>query len=155
DDLENRARRVLALESPVHERCLGVAHEPSPFLAVEVPGELVEAERRTRRHRQYVAVARMHHDARAGMALHGALSRFLDASVDARDHLTTGIRLFAPHDLNGPAQRVDLDALASVRPAQVLVQEAFKTGLADQVATPVSPLFHLLLVHLANVAEQV
>src|SRR5262249_29690875 len=81
--------------------------------------------------------------------------RFLDVAVDARDDLPTWIRLLAPHDLNRPAQRIDLDALAAVRPAQVFIQEAFETGLADQVATPGSPLLHLLLVHLANVAEQV
>src|SRR5262245_50094145 len=89
------------------------------------------------------------------MALHGALGRFLDASVDARDHPAAGIWFFASHHLNRPAERVDLDALTSVRSAQVVIQEALETGLADQIATPVSALLHLLLVHLANVAEQV
>src|SRR3989442_722816 len=65
------------------------------------------------------------------------------------------MRLGLLHSTDRAAHRVDLDPLAAVLTAQVLVQEALETALPDHLAAPVSPLLELLVVGLADVAQQV
>ncbi len=105
--------------------------------------------------REHVAVARIHHDHRAGLAGHRPLRRLLDAPVDRGDDLGARIGLLAPHDLHRAAERVHLDALAAVAAAQVLVEQPLEAGLADHVAAAVAALLHLLVADLPHVAEEV
>ena len=155
DDLEHRARRVLALKRPVHQGGHRIAHESPPIFAVEVPGEPIQGECRTGGHRQHIAIARVHHHHGARVSRHGLFGRLLDPPVDAGDHLAAGVGLVALHDLDRPPEGIDLDAFAPIPAAQVLVQQPLQTGLPDHVAAPVAPLLHLLLAHLADVSEQV
>ncbi len=154
-DLEDRARRVLALQGPIHQRGLRILHQAEPFLAFEVAGEAVQRKGRARGQREHVAIARVHHHHRARLPGHGLLGHLLDAAIDRRDHLGAGIRLLATHQLHRPAHRVDLDALAPVAPAQVVVEQPLQTRLTDHVAAPVTALLHLLVVDLAHVPQEV
>ena len=155
DDLEHRAGRVLPLQGAVHERGHRVLHQTQPLVAVDVPGETIEGERGTRRQSQHVAITRIHDHHRAGLARHRLLRHFLDPAIDGGDDLGPRVGLLAPHHLHRPTQGVDLDPLASVPAAQVLVQEPLQARLPDHVPAAVPPLLHLLVAHLADVAEQV
>ena len=125
-----------------------------PLVAAEGAGEPVERKGRARGHRQHVAVARIHHDDRPGMSGHRALGHLLNAPVDRGDDLGARVGLLAPHDFHLPAERIHLDALAAVSAAQVLVEQALEPRLPDHVAPPVPPLLHLLVVHFADVTEE-
>ena len=122
-DLEHRARRVLALDGAVEQRVLGILDHPQPGVAVDGAREAIDLEGRRGHHRQDVAVAGIHHDHGAGVALHGLLGGLLDPAVDRGDDLGPGwgsVVLDQPHLA---AHGVHLDALAAVLAAQELVEQ--------------------------------
>ena len=97
----------------------------------------------------------IHDHHRARVAVHGPLGRLLDAAIDGGDHLRARRRLRALDDAELAARGVDLDALAAVLAAQVVVEEPLESRLPHHVAAPVAPLAQLLLAHLPHVAEEV
>src|SRR5438445_176073 len=149
EDLEHGAVRVLGLDRTVQQRKVRILDHAHPRIAIDRASEAIDLERRRRHHREDVAAARIHDDDRAGQAVHGALGGLLDAAIDRRDHLRPSMRLGLLHPPDRAAHRVDLDPLAAVLTAQVLVEEALEAALADHLAPPVSPLLELLVVGLA------
>src|SRR5213592_4449673 len=77
------------------------------------------------------------------------------AATDRGHHLRARMRLGGLHEPHGPAHRVHLDALAAILAAQELVEQPLESGLAHHVAAAVAALLELLVVRLADVAEQV
>src|SRR5438552_2133089 len=154
-DLEHRSWRILRLAGAVEQRMVGILHEPQPRGAIDVAGELVDLEGRRRHEREHVAVARVHHHHGARLALHRFLGELLDAAVDRGDDLGAGMRIGLLDEADWPPQRVDFDALSPIPAAEEFVEEALETGLADELAAAVASLFHLLIVRLAHIAEQV
>src|SRR2546425_4433623 len=65
------------------------------------------------------------------------------------------MRIGVLHHAQRPAERVDLDTLATVTPAQELVQQPLEPTLSDHVAAAVASTLQLLVAGLAHVAEQV
>ena len=153
--LEDGARRILALDRPVEQREVRVLHHAQPRVAIDGAGEAIDLERGRGDHGQHVAVARVHHHDGARLAVHQLLGDLLHAAVDRRHHLRARIRLGGLHESYGPAHRVHLDALAAVLAAQELVEQPLESRLAHHVAAAVPALLELLVVRLADVAEQV
>ena len=154
-DLEDRARRVLRLERAIEHRVVGITHDGEPRVTIDRPREAVDGEGRRRRHRQDVAVSRIHHDDRSGATLQGLLRGLLDAPVDRGDDLGARMGLRLLDEPDRPSHRVDLDALAAVAAPEILVEQPFEPGLSDHVAAPVPALLQLLVIRFAHVAEQV
>src|SRR4029453_15566633 len=113
---------------------------PQPGVAMRGPGEAGALEGGRRHHREHVAVARIHDDDGARLALHRALGRLLDPAVDRRDHLRARGRLVLLPPANRAPPRIDLDALAAVLAAQMLVEEPLEARLAHHLAAPVATL---------------
>ena len=132
-----------------------VLHHPQPGVAVDRAGEAIDLEGRRRHHGQHVAVAGVHHDHRAGLALHRALGRLLHAAIDGGDDLGARVGLGRLDQADLAAHRVDLDPLAAVLAPQELVEEPLEAGLPDHVAAAVPALLELVVVGLADVAEEV
>ena len=65
------------------------------------------------------------------------------------------MRLALLDHAHGPPHRVDLDPLAAVLAAQVVVEQPFQAALADHLPTSVPALSELVVVRLADVPEQV
>src|SRR5262245_7155 len=154
DDLEHGARRVLRLDGTVEQRKVRILYHTQPGFAIDGPGEAVDLEGRRGHHREHIAVARIHDDDGAGLALHRALGRLLDPTVDRRDDLGAGVRLGLLHPANRASHRVDLDALAAVLAAQMLVEKPLESGLAHHFAATVATLLELLVARLARSEER-
>ena len=107
-----------------------ILHQAQPGVAVNVAGEGVQAEGRTRGQGEDIAARGIHHHHRARQPGHRPLRRLLHAAVHRGDDLGTGPRLLALHQLHRASQRVDLDALAAVTAAQMLVEQTLQPGLA-------------------------
>src|SRR6266446_5372243 len=155
DDLEDGARGVLALNRAVQQRMLGVLDHAEPRRPIDRRREAIDLERRRRHERTDVPAAGIHDDDGAGLALHRLFGGFLDAPVDGGDDLRAGMRIGVLHHAHGPAERIDLDPLATVTTPQELVQQALEPTLSDHVAAAVAATLELLVVGLANVAQQV
>src|SRR5688500_14817283 len=153
-DLEDRPRRVLALDRAVQQRVRRILHDAHPRLSVDRAGEAIDLEGRGRHHGEHVAGAWIHHHDGAGVVLHRALGRLLDPSIDRRDDLGAGLRLGLRDHADRPAHDVDLDLLAAIATAQELVEQALEAGLAHHVAAAISALLELLVARLADVAEE-
>src|SRR5262249_35431410 len=153
--LEDRARRVLALDRAVEQREVRILHDAQPRVAVDGAGEAVDLEGGRRGHREDGAVARVHHRDRAPFAFHELPGDFRYAGIHGGDDLRAGMRLGGLHEPHGPAHRVHLDPLAAILTAQELVEETYEPRLPDHVATTITTLLELIVVGLADIAEQV
>jgi hypothetical protein len=60
---------------------VGILDGPQPRVAIDRPREAVDLESRGGDHGQHVAVARIHHHHRAGLALHRALGHLLHPPI--------------------------------------------------------------------------
>src|SRR5262249_56905456 len=92
---------------------------------------------------------------RGGQACDRALGSFLARTISRRDPLRAGVGLRRLDPADRAAHRVDLDPLAAVLTAQVLVEQALEPALSDHLAAPVAALLELLVAGLADVAEKV
>src|SRR5262249_19162993 len=149
--LEDRARRVLALDRAVEQREVRILHDAQPRVAVDGAGEAVDLEGGRRDHREDVAVARIHHDDRARFAFHEPLGASLYAAIHGRAARRPGMGPGGLHEPHGPAHRVHLDPLAAILTAQELVEETFEPRLPDHVATTITTLLELIVVGLADI----
>ena len=132
-----------------------VLDHAQPRAPIDRLREAVDVEGGRRDHRQEIAVAWIHHDDRARVPLHRPFRGLLNATVHGGDHLRARARLALLDQAHGAAHRVDLDTLAAVLPAQVLVEQPLEAALADHLAAPVPALFELVVARLADVPEQV
>ena len=124
----------MPLDRAVQERPRRVLHQRKPRLAVERSARIARREGRVRGQGEHVAVARIHDHDRARARAQGVLGRLLDPPVDRRPHVRAGLRLLPVEDADQPPVGVDLDLLAAVAAAQVLVEEPLEPGLPDDVA---------------------
>src|SRR5213076_234351 len=81
--------------------------------------------------------------------LHRLFRGLLNATVHRGNHLRARARLALLDQAHGAAHRVDLDPLAAVLAAQILVEQPLETALADHLAASVPALFELIVTRLA------
>ena len=163
DDLEGRARRVLTRDGLVVHRVVRVIVELVPVLRRDAMREKVRVEGWTADHREDLAGLRIHDDGRRcvrtdlrELLVDGLLGRLLQVDIDREFEIIARNRLLAAEDLHRLARHVDLDLLAAVLAAQLLVVDLLEAELADDVAGLVALVLHLLelsVVDLTDVAE--
>src|SRR5207247_2359047 len=86
---------------------------------------------------------------------HRLFRGLLNATVHRGNRLRARARLALLDQAHGAAHRVDLDPLAAVLAAQILVEQPLETALADHLAASVPALFELIVTRFADVPEQV
>ena len=163
DDLEGGARRVLTRDGLVVHRVVRVIVELVPVLRRDAMCKEVRVEGRAADHREDLAGLRVHDDGRRCMRadlrellVDGLLGCLLQVDIDREFEIIARDRLLAAEDLHGLARHVDLDLLAAVLAAQLLVVDLLEAELADDVAGLVALVLHLLelgVIDLTDVAE--
>ena len=165
DNLESRARRILTRDGLVVHRVIRIVVELIPVLRRDAVRKEVRVEGRAADHRENLARLRIHDDGGRCMGadlrelfVNGLLGRLLQFDVDRELEVIARYRLLAAENLHGLARHVDLDLLATVLAAQLLVVDLLDAEFADDVAGLVALVLHLLelgVVDLTDVAKGV
>ena len=153
DDLEDRARRQLRLDSLVEQRMRLIGQQPMPLFRRDPHGKFIGVERRTAHHCQDVAGARIHRDHRAVLAFERLFRRLLDVQIDRRLQRVAGICRFVRKLADFPALRIHQHAALPVRAHEHIVVPLFQPRLPHHSARFIHLKFRTIQHRLADFTD--
>src|SRR5262245_33037115 len=158
DNLEHRARRILALRSPVVQRKVRIGAQGPPRSGRGTGDKGVRIKGRLARQSENLAITRVEGHDGAVVIFEEALGELLELEIKGQHEIHTGRRWTRRDDLCFTPNSIDLYLAEPWLTAEYVFKGLFKPRLSNQIARIVAEVLALLELHLANfpeVAQQV